>query len=94
MDLKLETRLEYTLDVALEDGDERTVRDILGRYPNAKASRYAIEMADINGHKNLSLAVNTRGYRSPVGVREVHRRFDPKTKAAVWASFIPAEYRS
>jgi hypothetical protein len=80
----------FKLDVAIENGDLKTVI----MYKDTGYSLYAEQMAIINGHAHVVSYINrhlTR--RNSTGVVHVHSRYDKKSGKRVWDDCVPVQLR-
>lgn len=82
---------EYMIDEATENGNMEMVKFLTFNY-NKKPSLYAKQMAEINGHKTMSLWIDKfAGIRNNVDISSVHRKH---TKDGVkWSDIIPEAFR-
>lgn len=88
--LKIKTNLTYKLDKSIEDGDIQMTKYFIEK--NVGYSRYAKQMAIINGNYKTAFYAETFGSeRNDTGIDIVHRK---KTKQSVeWSECIPEEFR-
>jgi len=89
-DLGVKTNLNIKLDIAMEEGYESLTKYLISK--NALYSRYAKQMAMINGHYSIVLYAETFGKeRSSVGIDCVHRKIGKNE--IIWSDYISDQYR-
>lgn len=85
---------EYHIDRATEDGKDDMARFLVTEF-KCSPSKYAKQMAQINGHNPLvSWLDQNSTQRCDVGIASVHYQFDRTTGKLGWPDFIPEQFRT
>src|SRR5439155_14756399 len=83
----------FHIDVSVEEGNEMMAKFLVKEF-NCQPSLYAKQMAHINGHHGLVFWMdNFSQQRNYIGIHNVHRRYDFKTKKMLWNNIIPLNYQ-
>lgn len=81
---------QFELDVAIEEGDLKTVR----RCRKAGYSLYAKQMAMVNGHDDIVRHIKKFSWqRNNTGVVPIHSKYNKETGKREWSDCIPEKFR-
>lgn len=91
---RFSSNCNYYLDIATDSGNEDMAKFLVSEM-KCQPSLYAVQMCEVNGHKDLSdWMKNNTTVRNNTSIEIVHKRYNKENGLFEWNSSIPEKYRS